>query len=38
MLFAAVHESLNGPSRHLVRRSDMSGAGCKPEVLPARLK
>jgi hypothetical protein len=28
----------NCPSRHLVRRSDMSGVGCKPEVLPERLK
>ncbi len=33
-MHVAVHESVDGPARRLVRRSDMSGVGCKPEVLP----
>ena len=36
--FFAVHESAAGPSRHLVRCSDMSEVGGKPEVPEARPK
>ncbi len=36
--YVAVHESLHGPERHLVRRSDMSAIGGRADVACARSK
>jgi hypothetical protein len=36
--FAALHESGCGTKRQLLRRSDMSGVGCKPEVTGTQPK